>query len=114
MTEVALTKWRIEEGKEERLREWVDELRTREDEAVETLEDENAFTEAAFIEHGDDANYLVYFLEAADLETAIEEYEHSDRDIDERNRAVMDEVVVDDEDGTEFEPLYRFHNPDRP
>jgi len=114
MTEVALTKHRIEEGKEERLREWIDELQNREDEALETLEDEGVFTEAAFIEHGDDASYLVYFLEARDLETAVETYEHSDHDIDERNQEVMAEVLADGESGGEFEPLYNVSNPDRP
>ena len=114
MPEVALTKQRIEDGKEDRLREWVEEMQNRGEEALETLDDENVYTEAAFIEHDGDDPYLVYFVEAEDIEAAFEAYEHSDHDLDERNREVMEEVLADAAPVSEFEPLYHFRHPDRP
>lgn len=62
MVDFVLTKQRIEPGKTERLREWTDEIRDREDEAVETLRNEGMYTEAAFLERTDEGEFLVYFM----------------------------------------------------
>lgn len=114
MTDTTLVKRRIADGKTDRLREWMAEVREREQEAIETLEDEGVLTEAAFIEHTPDGQYLVYYLEAADMDHVQRTFEASSRDIDVTHREVMEEVLADEptEDG-DFELLYHLVNPDR-
>lgn len=64
MVDVVLTKQRIEPGETDRLREWCTEIQEREAEALATLEAEGMHEEAAFVEAGDDGEYLVYFMKA--------------------------------------------------
>lgn len=114
MADVVLTKNRIEPGKTERLREWMSEIRSRDEEAVETLRHEGMHTEAAFLERTDEGDYLVYFMEAADIEAVFEAFESSPHEIDHEHRAVMEEVLADEPTGSEIELLYHMVNPDRP
>jgi predicted Rdx family selenoprotein len=113
MTDVVMVKQRIEEGKVDRLTEWMAEVRDRSDEAEATLRDEGMLTESAFLEHTDDGPHLVYYMEAEDIGRVWEQYEDSDHDIDREHKQVMREVLEDGRDVGEFEPLYHLTNPDR-
>lgn len=114
MSDVVLVAQRIEPGETERLREWLAELRSRRDEAIETLEDEGVYAETAFIESRADGDYLLTYMEAADLERALEAYESSSHEIDREHRAVLDEVLADEEPERVVEPAYHLATPDRP
>ena len=114
MSDVVLVAQRIEPGKTERLREWLEELRSREEAALETLEDEGVYTETAFIESRADGDYLLTYVEATDLERAFEVYEPSSHEIDREHRAVLSEVLADEEPERVVEPAYHLANPDRP
>jgi hypothetical protein len=113
MTDVVLVKQRVEPGKEQRLREWLREVRRREDEAVETLRDEGVLTESAFLEHTDRGTFLVYYMEAEDIDHVQQSFEHSDHKIDEEHKAVMREVLVDGRNVGEYERLYHLTHPER-
>jgi hypothetical protein len=110
MTDVALTRQQLESGKTEQLREWMTEIRQREDEARETLADEGMVAEAAFLERTEDNDFLVYYMEAEDLEHASDAFSDSTHDIDEEHKAVMNDVLEDSADGGEFELLYHLRN----
>jgi Tfp pilus assembly protein PilP len=66
MVDVVMMKQKIKRGKTRRLREWMAEIRRREDEAVETYESEGMYSESAFIEQTDDGDFLVYYMESED------------------------------------------------
>ena len=113
MPEAILTKQEVEPGKVDRLREWMAELRDREDEVMETFTDEGIHAETVFLEHTDDATYLVTYLDADDVVSAFEAFEDSLHDIDHEHQSVMDEVLVDGTDVGEYEPLSHLVNPER-
>lgn len=114
MVEVVLTKQKLKSGKTEQLREWMSEVREREEEAVETLQSEGMHSEAAFLEQVEDGDYLVYYMEAENLRRVYESFEKSSHDIDEEHKQIMDEVLVDGEDIGNYELLYHMVNPERP
>jgi len=115
MTEAVLTKQRVEDGKTDQLVEWMSEVREREDEVVETFQSEGMVTEAAFLEHNEDDDYLVYFMEAEDLREVYESFGESTHEIDEEHKEIMSDVLEDSEElGVgNYELLYHMVNPDR-
>ena len=113
MADVVLTRQQIESGKTEQLRKWIAEIRQRENEARETLENEGMVSEAAFLEQTEDGDFLVYYMEAEDLEHVSEAHEDSTYDIDEEHKAVMNDVLDDGANVDEFELLYHLRNPER-
>jgi len=114
MADVVLTKQKVESGKTEQLREWMDEIRQREDEARETHENEGMISEAAFLEQTDDGDFLIYYMEAEDMEYAYEAFGDSTHDIDAEHKAVMNDVLEDDPNVGGFELFYHFRNPNQP
>jgi len=108
---------KIEPDKVDRLKEWMDEVRERESEVIETFQSEGMLTEAAFLEQGTTAcTYLVYFMEAEDLREVYESFSESTHDIDqEEQKEVMDDVLESPKDlGVgNYELLYYMVNPDR-
>ena len=106
MPDVALVRQEIDPEKVDRLRGWIDEIHEREDEALASMEAERMHAEAAFLRETDDGTYLYAYMAADDVEAALAALAESDRDIDERHREVMEDVVVDGPDFDEFEPLY--------
>ncbi|RDI72400.1 DUF6176 family protein [Halopelagius longus] len=112
MSEVILTKNRIEPGKRDRLREWMTEITTRREEAIETLRYEGMISEAAFLEQTDDADYLVYYMEAEDIDGVYEAFQSSPYEIDHEHGEVLDEVLADDQPKRDIELLYHLVNPE--
>ena len=113
MADVVLVKQKVAAGKTSRLKEWMAEIRDREQEALETLKDEGIHSETAFLEHTDDGAFLIYYMKADDIEQAIESFEQSAHDIDETHKQVMDEVLESGENVGEYELLYHLDNPER-
>ncbi len=114
MVQIAVFKQRIAEGKGDLLREWGSEVSERKDEALASMAADGIYTQAAFIEHDDDARYLVSFIEAEDAETAKAAFEPSGRDIDAAFHQVLADAVVSPEPTSEFESVYALAHPDRP
>lgn len=69
MTEVVLVKYGIKRGQKERWLKWCRELKRRESEVMETLENEGVISEACFLSSEEKSVY--YFMEAGDLERAF-------------------------------------------
>ena len=114
MADVVLTKQKIEPGKTPRLKEWMDEIRGREDEAIQTLKNEGVYAESAFIERTDDGEYLVYYMEAEDMGHVFEAFSESSHEIDLEHQEVMSDVLETEENVGEYELLYHLVNPERP
>lgn len=106
MAEVALTKQKVEPGKTDRLREWTEEIRDREDEAIATLENEGMHLEAAFVEHTDEGDFLVYFVKADDVDAGFEAFEESGHESDREHAEVLDGVLESTERVGDYELLY--------
>lgn len=113
MTEVQLVRQRIRPGKTDQLRAWFAELERREEEVIRTLESERAWTETVFIDATETGDSLYYYLEAEDLDTVFDAFEHSEYDIDEQHRRVLEECLVDGA-SEDLEPLFHVYNPNRP
>ncbi|MFC6824310.1 DUF6176 family protein [Halopelagius fulvigenes] len=112
MSDVVLTKNRIEPGKTDRLREWMAEITTRREEAIETLRYEGMISEAAFLERTDSDDYLVYYMEAEDIDGVYEAFRSSPYEIDREHGEILDEVLADDQPKRDIELLYHLVNPE--
>ncbi|WP_458187758.1 DUF6176 family protein [Haladaptatus sp. NG-WS-4] len=114
MVDVVLTKRKIKPGKTQRLKEWMAEIRRREDETVETYESEGMYSESAFVERTDEGDFLVYYMESEDARRAYEAFENSTHEIDQEHKRVMAETLEDERNVGEYELLYHLTGPDRP
>ena len=118
VTEPFLRKQRIEPGKTERAREWLAELKesTRENssEALDIWADEGLYTLSMFIEHAEDGDYLVWYIETDDLERLIEVRENSTYDLHDLEDAMLADVLESPEQASDFEVLAHGVSPERP
>ena len=114
MADVLLSKQKIKPGKTAHLKEWMSEIQTREDEAIETLKHEGMHSEAAFLQKTEDGDFLVYYMEADDMDHVFEAYRQSEHEIDHEHREVLEDVLEDGSDVGNYELLYHLTNPDRP
>lgn len=112
MPYVLSTAW-VKPGKGERLREWYGELRSRSDEAFQTLDNEGVRQEVAFILSTPYGELLAVFLEVDQaMETADEKFFSSPFEIDHQHMAVMDETTVEGSRGRVHAELqYGLQNP---
>ncbi|WP_227374806.1 DUF6176 family protein [Haladaptatus halobius] len=113
MVDVVMMKQKIKRGKTRRLKEWMAEIRRREDEAVETYESEGMYSESAFIEQTNDGDFLVYYMESEDARRAYEAFENSTHEIDREHKEVMKETLEDERSVGEYELLYHLTHPNR-
>jgi Family of unknown function (DUF6176) len=82
MAETRCWKIRLKPGALGRVREWADELRRRKEEVLETLRDEEVLVESVFLEHTAEADYLIYYMKASDLDRNHHVARESSRPID--------------------------------
>lgn len=108
MSEVKLARARIGGREADRLRAWFEELRDREPEVIETLRHEGVYTETAFIRSLGETAYLYLYMEAEDLERAIEAGDEEAYEIDEEHHAVLRETLAGDWE--ELETVGHFTN----
>lgn len=109
--QILSTAW-IVPGKTQRLRDWYNELETRKNESLETLQNEGVLREAAFILETDHGDLLAVFIEVDDMEQANEAFFSSPYQIDREHRAVMDECTVGGAAGRKYAELqYVLENP---
>ncbi|KAB1198476.1 MULTISPECIES: DUF6176 family protein [Haloferax] len=118
MPETFVRKQRITPGKTDALRELVGELRTEareyRDGVLDIWNDESLHTLSLFIEHGDEYDYLVWYVEADDFEQLVEVRANSTHRLHELEDAMMELMLEDPEELGSFEPLFHGVNPNRP
>jgi hypothetical protein len=87
--------FRVRPEKLDRLRQWLEEVSRRRDEALETLANESVRHEAAWLLHTRDGPVLAYAIEAEDLDHVDRAFESSAFQIDHEHRRIMDEVLLE-------------------
>lgn len=65
------------------------------------------------LEHTEDGDFLVYYMESEDLEHVYEAFNDSSHDIDEEHKAVMNDVLEDSANVGGFERPYHLRNSER-
>lgn len=92
MLEVAFL--RVKEDKVDVLKEWMEEIRRREGEVLETFYNEGARHEAAYLLEDADGPLLVYVQETVDAQTAHQAFRESELPIGLEHRQVMQDVIA--------------------
>ena len=109
MSEIFIRKQEIQDGKTDELREWIDQLHSEAETdkhgVIEIWSTESLQTISLFIEHTEDANYFVWYLEAESMEQLIEAREASTHPLHDIEDAMMEDVLVNPTETGEFEPL---------
>ncbi|QDG49403.1 hypothetical protein FIV42_01215 [Persicimonas caeni] len=97
---------RVKPGKVDKLRAWMRELMERQDEVVESFEQEGVRQEMAWLLEDADGHIFVYAIEAEDLDKARQAYRESTLSIDLEHREVLRDTL-----GERVEPdlLYTNH-----
>jgi len=85
---------RVREEKLDLLKGWIEELKRREDEVLETFEQEGTRHERAYLLEGKEGPVLVYAMEMEDPERARRAYQESELPIDLEHREVMRKVTA--------------------
>lgn len=118
MTEIFIRKQKIRAGKTERLRELIGEMTDAADADGEGVRDiwaaESLHTISLFVEHAEDGDYLVWYLEADSMEQLIAARRASTHPLHDAEDAMMEEVLADPAETGEFEPLLHGVSPERP
>ncbi len=83
---------------------------SRRNEPVATLQDENVYSEAAFLESRPDGDYVSFYMEAEDVAAAAEAFEASTHNLDRQFKQLLSEVVAHDQPDEDIEPLYHVMN----
>ncbi|WP_410766857.1 DUF6176 family protein [Haloferax sp. DFSO60] len=118
MVDTFVRKQRIKPGKTDELVEWVDELRTVAEADTDGVLDiwraESLYTISLFVEYGDDADYLVWYLEAEDMEQLIEARANSTHPLHDLEDELMETLLEDPTEAGSFQPLFHGVHPERP
>ena len=113
MSEFTLIRYRLKPSKKEAVYEWTETVRSRREEAIQTLKDEAIYLEAAFLESRQDGDYICFIMEADDLEAAQKSAEQSSHDIDREFQQLLTEIIAEEQPSEEIDPLYLLKNPNR-
>ena len=117
MAEVFIRKQKIRPGKTERLRERISDLHSEAEEDSQGVRgiwtEESLHTISLFIEHAEDGDYFVWYLEADSMEQLIEARRASTHPLHDIEDAMMEEVLEDPEEVGDFEPLFHGVSPER-
>ncbi|MFC7202312.1 DUF6176 family protein [Haloferax namakaokahaiae] len=118
MVDTFVRKQRIKPGKTDELVEWVADLREEADADTEGILDiwraESLYTISLFVEYGDDADYLVWYLEAEDMEQLIEARANSTHPLHDLEDELLETLLEDPAESGSFRPLFHGVSPDRP
>ena len=85
--------FRVKQGKEGELREWLLELNTRSAEVKQSFHDESVRGEQGFIVPTSDGPILVYVIEAENIERGRQAYATSTHEIDRQHKEIMSECL---------------------
>lgn len=86
---------RVREGKVDALKAWMEELKRREDEVLETFRNEGTLHERYFLLEGREGPALACVMAVDDPERAGEAFRGSALPIDHEHREVMEEVLAE-------------------
>ena len=118
MTEIFIRKQEIQPGKTDRLRELIADLHSEAEADSQGVRDiwadETLHTISLFIEHTEDADYFVWYLEAESMEQLIVAREASTHPLHEVEDTLMDEVLVEPTAVSTFEPILHGVSSERP
>jgi hypothetical protein len=118
MVDTFVRKQRIKPGKTDELVEWVADLREEAEADTKGVLDiwraESLYTMSLFVEYGDDADYLVWYLEAEDMEQLIEARESSTHPLHDLEDELMETLLEDPTEVETLRPLFHGVNPERP
>lgn len=116
MADIFIRKQKIRPGKTERLREWITEMHdaASREAAQDIWAAESLHTISLFIEHADDGDYFVWFLEAESMEQLIEARRASTHPLHDVEDEMMEDVLEDPEEAGDFEPLLHGVSSERP
>lgn len=118
MAETFIRKQKIRPGKTERLREWITEMKAEAEADSQGVQDiwaaESLHTVSLFIEHADDGDYFVWYLEADSIEQLVEARQTSTHPLHDVEDAMMEEILEDPDEVGDFEPLLHGVSPERP
>lgn len=116
MADIFIRKQKIRPGKTERLREWIAEMHdaASREAAHDIWSAESLHTISLFIEHAEDGDYFVWFLEADSMEQLIAARRASTHPLHDVEDEMMAEVLEDPEEAGDFEPLLHGVSPERP
>ncbi len=117
MSEIFVRKQEIRPGKTDRLREWIADLYEAAEGDREGVRDiwaaESLQTISLFVEHAENADHLVWYLEADSMEQLVAARDASTHPLHEVEDAMLAEVLVDPTETGDFEPLFHGVSPDR-
>lgn len=112
-----MRKQKIQSGKTEKLREWMDELmdaaETDSDGVRDIWEAETLYTISLFIEHTEDGDFLVWYLEAKSMDQLIEARSDSTHPLHDIENEMMEDVLEDPAEAGDFEPVLHGISPER-
>lgn len=118
MADVFIRKQKIRPGKTEQLREWIAKMIDEADTDSQGVRDiwsaESLHTISLFIEHADDGDYFVWYLEADSMEQLINARRASTHPLHDVEDEMMADVLEDTEEAGDFEPLLHGVSPERP
>ncbi|ELZ68771.1 hypothetical protein C457_10936 [Haloferax prahovense DSM 18310] len=118
MAEIFIRKQKIRPGKTERLREWISKMDNKaeaDSQGVrEIWSEESLHTISLFIEHAEDGDYFVWYLEADSMEQLIDARGASTHPLHDVEDAMMEEVLENPNEGGDFEPLIHGVSHERP
>ncbi len=118
MTDIFVRKRRIKPGKTRRLKDRVEELaeeaETHREGAIERWGEEGLHTLSLFVEHGADANYLLWYFEVDSKERLFEGEQNARQLLDTLGGELLTETQDESNPTREFEPLVHAVNPIRP
>ncbi|MFT4933318.1 MAG: hypothetical protein ACI91T_003223 [Natronomonas sp.] len=118
MPEPFVMRQRIEPNWTERLKERLSELLERassdEEQVREVWVEEGLHTMSLFVEHATDGEYLVWYVEADDVDRLIEARMDSTHPLHDLEDDLMAAVLEDPNDTGDVEPLFHGVNPNRP
>ena len=118
MAEIFIRKQKIRPGKTDQLREWIRKLNEEADAdsqgVREIWAEESLHTISLFIEHAEDGDYFVWYLEADSMEQLINARQASTHPLHDVEDAMMEDVLEGPEEVGDFEPLLHGVSPERP
>ncbi len=114
--DVILLRYEIAEGKTAELREFLKGTRDREAEVLDLLGREGMYTESLFVEEVNGTDYLLWYMEAEDVDRVIEVYEAATDDVVSESDGLFGEALVGGLEGAVNEPELLMHavGPSRP
>lgn len=120
MSDVFLVRHEIAPGETEAVREFFAEIDANPGAVLDVLEAETVYTESAFLEQGDEADHILYYIEAADGATVYDVFQELVGDPESVGEGhagfveTFESLVTGEPELVAVDRLYHLVNPARP